>query len=138
MAMLLLLATACTSPGDFADECPCEQMCRDYTRDMYACVNLSGDWADWWEDCMSWCTADFDTAGPEYTLRERAVDRPSRFALLSASRYKNVLSPDGIFEETIESAVVYDEATAHAVLAWKLMADAFAKRTVEALLPEHA
>ena len=82
--------------------------------------------------------ADFDTAGPEYTLRERAVDRPSRFGLLSASRYKNVLSPDGIFEETIESAVVYDEATAHAVLAWKLMADAFAKRTVEALLPEHA
>ena len=74
MAMLLLLATACTPPGDFADECPCEQMCNDYTRDMYACVNLSGDWADWWEDCMSWCTA--DTGEPceerlgDYTLKD--------------------------------------------------------------------
>lgn len=57
---------------------------------------------------------------------------------LSQRRYYN---PDGgpysgIFTEELESSVIYDDATANAVLAWRALAYAFGKRTVELLVPE--
>lgn len=42
----------------------------------------------------------------------------------------------GVYLEESESIVVYDDATANAVLAWRALAFAFAKRTLELLVPE--
>jgi len=74
------------------------------------------------------------------TLRSRAGSQPtvSRFAYLSRERYKSVVNPTGILAKTLELPQVYDEATAWAILGWMEQAFAFAHRTIEALLPEHA
>jgi hypothetical protein len=42
----------------------------------------------------------------------------------------------GVYIEESESAVIYDDDTANAVLAWRALAHAFAKRTIELLVPE--
>lgn len=56
----------------------------------------------------------------------------------SQRRYRD---PDGgpnsgIYIEESESPVIYDDDTANAVLAWRALAFAFAKRTIELLVPE--
>ena len=61
---------------------------------------------------------------------------------LSQRRYRDTggsanAEGSGVFVEEIESAVLYDEATAYAVLAWRALAHAFAKRTLEMLVPEN-
>ena len=58
----------------------------------------------------------------------------------SQRRYKDTdpsAGPNsGVFVEELESAVIYDDDTANAVLAWRALAFAFAKRTIELLVPE--
>ena len=57
---------------------------------------------------------------------------------LSQRRYRDADAPgSGVFVEEIESPVIYDEDTAYAVLAWRALAHAFAKRTIEILVPEN-
>ena len=61
---------------------------------------------------------------------------PSYFCTLSARRY---LRPDGSpldSAEVIESPVIYEDATAHAVLQWMTRARALARRRVTYIAPE--
>ena len=89
--------------------------------------------------------ADYNTFGKPgvegytFALQSKRLQAiPSRWAHLSRMRYKGVLSETGIFHEEITSAVIYDETTAYAVLESLIQANAFAKVTVEAMLPEDA
>jgi len=74
------------------------------------------------------------------SLRYSATDEdgatPSYPCLLSQRRYRR---PDGtplVVPHSLDSIVIYDDSTAHAVLQWMARAYAFARRRVEYLLPE--
>ena len=72
MAMLLLLATACTSPGDFADECPCDEMCTEYrcwVFDEYEMGEHGPSGPDVYDWCMSRCEST-DTGGMSWEACE--------------------------------------------------------------------
>ena len=57
------------------------------------------------------------------------------FCDLSQARYAGVISPTGRVEKKEESIVVYDDATAQAILGWWTRAYCFGRRTVELVAP---
>lgn len=59
---------------------------------------------------------------------------------LSQRRYRVPGGPasSGVYLEEIQTLAVYDDDTAQAILAWRALAFAFARRTVDLLVPEDA
>lgn len=63
---------------------------------------------------------------------------PSVYSMLSHQRYQYVSgNGSGEFYDSMDSAVIYDPATANAVLSWRMQAFAFAHRFVEGVAPEN-
>lgn len=56
---------------------------------------------------------------------------------VSQRRMQGRTNPTGVYEDEIKSVVVYDEATANSVLAWRALAYALPHRTLECLVPAH-
>ena len=63
---------------------------------------------------------------------------PSLYSMLSHQRYQYVSgNGSGEFYDSLNSAVVYDPATAAAVLAWRMQAFAFGHKFLEGVAPEN-